>query len=140
MIKFADGNILLEKSGIILNNWTMTLEVNGQQLDVSTAKVTKSMEHELSFICRFVEPDIEWKLRVSEEKETVTVETVIANSGKSPLTLGKAYLLNSDVSGLSVTGDDLVALPWVVNQMQRVYKIHDPEMPERAKVLVQFNK
>lgn len=139
MIKFADGNILLEKAGIILNNWTMTLEVNGQQLDVSTAKVTKSMEHELSFICRFVEPDIEWKLHVSEEKETVTVESVIANSGKSPLTLGKAYLLNSDVSGLSVAGDDLVALPWVVNQMQRVYKIHDPEMPERAKVLVQFN-
>lgn len=132
----------LEKSGILFKNWMPALEVNGRQLDVSTAQVTKSMEHMLNIDCRFADPDLEWKILVREENGTVTVESVIANAGKTPLTLGKAYLLNADVSGLSRPGDDLVALvtmPYPTCFTPQICKINDPKMPERAKILVQFN-
>ena len=138
MNSFINGIISTNISEIVFADWKTSIEVNGRRLSVSKAEITKSMEHELSFICRFAEPDLEWEVRISEGKGMVTVESVVANTGNEPLSLGKAFILDAEVSGLSLPGDELVALPWTVF-LQRVYKIHDPEMPGRAKVLVQFN-
>ena len=138
MLSHEDNALELKLQQVVFANWQPQIEVNEQIYKLDNLKLTTKSKNKSVLNCSITEIALELEISFEQQKNTVWIKSEIINHADKPVKLGKFFLLNADVSGLAKKNDQLVVIPWQVWNMQRVYEINDPELPELAKVLTQF--
>ncbi len=138
MISSKNNILQLTVGTVLFSNWQPQIEIEGQLFNLDAPEFLSESASQSVFNYSLLDGALGIRIHLSGDYSTIHLKSEISNYGKKSIKLGKFFLLNADIDGLVETGDQLVVLPWQVWSMQKVYEINSPEMPELAKVLIQF--
>ncbi|HRR95305.1 MAG TPA: hypothetical protein P5150_01030 [Candidatus Ratteibacteria bacterium] len=138
MVKIENGLISFCLNEVLLKDCLMSLDVDDVILKSVSSEISIKDNSDFVLYCKFPEKNIKWEIFFKESNGEQVIESKIMNYGKKAVKLGKVFLLDAKIEGFRNEQDEVAVFPLQIYG-QKVYRIDDPEMPENAKVIVQFS-
>jgi hypothetical protein len=127
-------DIELDLTPAKLSDWGVAISLNGQ---LRIPEACTRAERAGGLIFEFPRENVVWELEILSEMGGATVRSQIRNRGANAVILGEVFPMYGARIAWGEADDQVCLLPYQSWKEQRVYELHDPDLPTRAKIKTQ---